>query len=71
MKIKLFKKRAIKKVLTLLGFSSTAFLFAACYGPLSDKYRGDAYADSIQNAFAEEDTMIVEVSTEEVADSIQ
>jgi hypothetical protein len=38
---------------------------------LPDKYRGDAYADSIQNAFAEEDTMIVEVSTEEVADSIQ
>lgn len=71
MRIKLFKSRTIKKVLTLLGFTSTAFIFAACYGPLPDKYREDVYADSIQNAFEEEDTLIVEVPTEEVVDSIQ
>ena len=71
MKLKIFKRRAIRKMLTLLGFSSTAFVFAACYGPLPDKYREDAYNDSIHKAFAEEDTMIVEIPTAEITDSIQ
>ena len=71
MKLKIFKRRAIRKMLTLLGFSSTAFVFAACYGPLPDKYREDAYNDSIQKAFAEEDTMLVEIPTAEITDSIQ
>lgn len=71
MRINNIKSRAIKKVLTLLGFSSTAFIFAACYGPLPDKYRQDAYNDSIRRVFAEEDTMVVELPTEEIADSIQ
>ena len=71
MKIKLVKKQTIRKLLTLLGFSSTAFVFAACYGPLPDDYQKRDYADSIRTDLADEDTLIVESPITEVADSIE
>lgn len=51
MKIKLFKLKAINKMLTLLGFSSVAFVFTACYGTKPCDYR-EEMADSLSVAFS-------------------
>lgn len=67
----LFNSRTVGKVLTLLGFSSSAFLFAACYGALPEKYTEEAYTDSIRAAFNEGDTLSAETPVIEVTDSIQ
>ena len=58
MNIKMFKLKAINKMLTLLGFSSVAFVFTACYGTKPCDYR-DEMADSLSVAFrhAESDSI--------------
>lgn len=50
MNIKMFKLKAINKMLTLLGFSSVAFVFTACYGTKPCDYR-EEMADSLSVAF--------------------
>ena len=54
-----FKKRAITKLLTLLGFSSSAFVFAACYGTIPREYQEEEYTDSIRAIFEGGDTLTV------------
>ena len=58
MNIKMFKPKAINKMLTLLGFSSVAFVFTACYGTKPCDYR-EEMADSLSVAFrnAESDSI--------------
>ena len=58
MNIKMFKLKAINKMLTLLGFSSEAFVFTACYGTKPCDYR-EEMADSLSVAFrnAESDSI--------------
>lgn len=58
MNIKMFKLKAINKMLTLLGFSSVAFVFTACYGTKPCDYR-EEMADSLSVAFrnAESDSI--------------
>lgn len=58
MNIKMFKLKAINKMLTLLGFSSVAFMFTACYGTKPCDYR-EEMADSLSVAFrnAESDSI--------------
>ena len=68
MRIKLFKKQAIAKMLTLLGFSSAAFVFAACYGTMPTNYRGEAEADSVLTEFTAEADSLQAV---EATDSIE
>ena len=50
MNIKMFKLKAINKMLTLLGFSSVAFVFTACYGTKPCDYR-EEMAESLSVAF--------------------
>ena len=45
------KLKAINKMLTLLGFSSVAFVFTACYGTKPCDYR-EEMADSLSVAFS-------------------
>lgn len=71
MKIIIFKKRTIKKMLALLGFGSSAFVFAACYGPLPEKYREREYADSIRTVFEKSDSLAVKVPAANMTDSIK
>ena len=71
MKKKLINSRSFRKVLTLLGFTSTAFVFSACYGPLPQKYMDEVYTDSIQESFNAEDTLSAEIPVTEQTDSIQ
>ena len=68
MKINLFKKRVITKLLTLLGFGATAFVFAACYGTVPNRYMEESYSDSIRAVFEGEDTLTVSVSDDTAAD---
>ena len=58
MNIKMFKLKTINKMLTLLGFSSVAFVFTACYGTKPCDYR-EEMADSLSVAFrnAESDSI--------------
>ncbi|MBR1409522.1 MAG: hypothetical protein IJ580_00275 [Prevotella sp.] len=49
--MKRFKTRAITKMLTLLGFSSAAFVLTACYGTITNDYREEV-ADSLSTAFS-------------------
>jgi len=70
MKIKIFKKRAITRLLTVLGFSSTAFVFMACYGTVPKKYMEQTYSDSIRTVFEGEDTLTVNVSDDRAADDL-
>ena len=58
MNIKMFKLKAINKMLTLLGFSAVAFVFTACYGTKPCDYR-EEMADSLSVAFrnAESDSI--------------
>ena len=51
MNIKMFKLKAVNKMLKLLGFSSVAFVFTACYGTKPCDYR-DEMADSLSVAFS-------------------
>jgi len=67
MKTTIFKKRAITKLLTLLGFGATAFVFAACYGTVPKKYMEQAYSDSIRTVFEGEDTLTVNASDDKAA----
>ena len=60
MKKRSLKTKTIRKLLTLLGFGSTAFIFAACYGTVPNKYREPVYTDSVQAV----------IEGEEVADSV-
>ena len=67
MRIRLFKKKAITKMLTLLGFSSAAFVFAACYGTMPAGYHGEAEADSVLTEFnAEADSLQAVEATDSV-----
>ena len=68
MRIGNIKKQTITKLLTLLGFSSTAFVFAACYGALPNKYSEPEFADSIQYVFEGEDTLTVNDSVDRAAE---
>ena len=70
MRIKIFKKRAITKLLTLLGFGTTAFVFAACYGTVPNRYMEKSYSDSIRAVFEGEDTLTVNVSDDTAADDL-
>ena len=67
MKIKKFKLKAINKMLTLLGFSSVAFVFTACYGTKPCDYR-EEMADSLSVAFCRAAGDSVEVTQQSVAD---
>ncbi|WP_028902786.1 MULTISPECIES: hypothetical protein [unclassified Prevotella] len=67
MKIKKFKLKAINKMLTLLGFSSVAFVFTACYGTKPCDYR-EEMADSLSVAFSRAAGDSVEVTQQSVAD---
>ena len=60
MKCKFFKKLFLTKMLTLMGFGSAAFVFAACYGTVPNKYQEPDYIDSVQAV----------IEGEEVADSL-
>lgn len=51
MKLRIFKTKAITKMLTLLGFSSVAFVFTACYGTVPYDYN-EEYQDSLSVAFS-------------------
>ena len=70
MKTNIFKKRAINKLLSLLGFGATAFVFAACYGTVPNKYMEQTYSDSILTVFEGEDTLIVNASDDRAADDL-
>ena len=70
MKINLFKKRVITKLLTLLGFGATAFVFAACYGTVPNRYMEESYSDSIRAVFEGEDTLTVNASDDRAADDL-
>ena len=50
----------------MLGFSSTAFVFAACYGPIPEKYHNQEYADSVRMAL-EEDTLAIVNASDDIA----
>ena len=67
MKIKKFKLKAINKMLTLLGFSSVAFVFTACYGTKPCDYR-EEMADSLSVAFSRAAGDSIEVTQQSVAD---
>lgn len=67
MKIKKFKLKAINKMLTLLGFSSVAFVFTACYGTKPCDYH-EEMADSLSVAFSRAAGDSVEVTQQSVAD---
>jgi len=51
MKFRNYKNKAITKMLTLLGFSSVAFVFTACYGTMPNDY-DENIADSLSVAFS-------------------
>ena len=68
MKTNIFKKRTITKLLSLLGFGATAFVFAACYGTVPNRYLEEPYSDSIRAVFEGEDTLTVSVSDDTAAD---
>ena len=71
MKLQFFKKRAIKKMLSMLGFTSSAFVFAACYGPIPEKYQDEEYVDSVRAAFENQDSLtIVNASDDKAADDL-
>ena len=67
MKIKMLKLIAINKMLTLLGFSSVAFVFTACYGTKPCDYR-EEMADSLSVAFSRAAGDSVVVTQQSVAD---
>ena len=66
MNIKMFKLKAINKMLTLLGFSSVAFVFTACYGTKPCDYREER-ADSLSVAFRNAASACVGVNQEPAA----
>ena len=68
MKLKTIKKRAIAKLLTMLGFSSAAFVFAACYGTMPKNYQNQEDTDSVMAVF---DTEADSLIANEGNDSIQ
>jgi len=70
MKTGIIKKRAITKLLTLLGFGATAFVFAACYGTVPKRYMEESYSDSIRAVFEGEDTLTVNASDDRAADDL-
>lgn len=55
------KLKAINKMLTLLGFSSVAFVFTACYGTKPCDYR-EEMADSLSVAFRNAASDSIEVT---------
>ena len=59
--MKRLKSKAITKVLTLLGFSSAAFVFTACYGARPVNY-SEEEADSISVAFTQTETDSIEAT---------
>ena len=61
MKIKRLKARAIHKMLTLLGFSSVAFVFSACYGTIPYDFDED-YQDSLSVAFSRAQIDSIEIT---------
>ena len=70
MRISIFKKRTITKLLSLLGFGATAFVFAACYGTVPNRYMEESYSDSIRAVFEGEDTLTVNASDDRAADDL-
>ena len=70
MRISIFKKRVITKLLTFLGFGATAFVFAACYGTVPNRYLEEPYSDSIRAVFEGEDTLTVNASDDTAADDL-
>lgn len=70
MKTGIIKKRAITKLLTLLGFGATAFVFAACYGTVPKRYMEESYSDSIRAVFEGEDTLTVNASDDRATDDL-
>ena len=70
MKTGIIKKRAITKLLTLLGFGATAFVFAACYGTVPKRYMEESYSDSIRAVFEGEDTLTINASDDRAADDL-
>ena len=69
MKLRFFKAKAITKMLTLLGFSSVAFVFTACYGTMPKDYNDD-YQDSLSVAFSrsQADSIATDEPAADVAD---
>ena len=56
-------------MLTLMGFTSTAFVFAACYGPIPKDYQEEEFADSVRAVFENQDTVaIVNASDDRAGD---
>ena len=70
MRINIIKKRTVTKLLTLLGFGATAFVFAACYGAVPNRYMEEPYSDSIRAVFEGEDTLTVNDSDDRAADDL-
>ena len=68
----IIKKKAINKLLSILGFSSTAFVFAACYAPLPpEDYQEKEYADSVLTAIESLDSLITaNASDDKVTDGL-
>lgn len=63
------KSKAITKILTLLGFSSAALVFTACYGTMPRNYN-EQIADSLSATFtkAEGDSIeVVEAASDDIA----
>ena len=63
------KLKVINKMLKLLGFSSVAFVFTACYGTKPCDYREET-ADSLSVAFSRAASDSVEVTQQPVADAL-
>ena len=71
MRISYFKRQTINKLLTLLGFGATAFVFAACYGTMPKKYMEETYNDSIRTVFEGDDSIAVSASDDTSAADLQ
>ena len=57
------KKQAISKLLNMLGFSSAAFVFAACYGTMPKNYQNQEDTDSVMAVFdTEADSLVANES---------
>lgn len=58
MRMKHLKKQTITKLLSMLGFSSAAIVFTACYGAIPQKYQSKEYTDSVSSVLEEGSALI-------------
>jgi hypothetical protein len=69
MKTTLIKKQTIRKLLAFIGFGSSAFIFAACYGSLPKNYENEI--DSTRVYLEEYDSLSTDSVAVEVTDPVQ